>query len=127
MRVLSERVSLQRLCRSLLASGAIAVVIGGLAHAQNLDQGKSAPKLFADNCAACHHRARGLAKGRFNLALFLFLQKHYTSSAGSAWALTSYLESVDSPQRGRSHAAATKPSAHASSSAPRPPAPVPGR
>src|SRR5215471_11649559 len=126
MRVLSELMSLRR-CRSLLASGAIAVVIGGLAHAQNLDQGKSAAKLFADNCAACHHRARGLAKGRFNLALFLFLQKHYTSSAGSAWALTSYLESVDSPQRGRSHAAATKPSAHASSSAPRPPAPVPGR
>src|SRR5215472_164086 len=99
MRVLSERVSLQRLCRSLLASGAIAVVIGGLAHAQNLDQGKSSAKLFADNCAACHHRARGLAKGRFSLTLFLFLQKHYTSTSGSAWALASYLESLDTPKR----------------------------
>ena len=126
MRVLSELMSLRR-CRSLIASGAIAIVAGGLAQAQNLDQGKSATKLFADNCAVCHHRARGLAKGRFNLALFLFLQKHYTSNAGSAWALTSYLESLDSPQRGRPRAAATKPSAGASPFAPRPPAPVPGR
>jgi len=127
MQLASERTSLRKRWFRLLALGTLLVLIGSTAHAQNLDQGKSAAKLFVDNCAACHQRARGLAKGRFNLALFLFLQKHYTSSAGSAWALTSYLESVDSPQRGRSHAAATNPSARASSSAPRPPASVPGR
>jgi len=49
---------------SLLAVGAMSVLIGGGAHAQNLDQGKPAPKLFADGCATCHRSARGLAKGR---------------------------------------------------------------
>jgi len=83
------------------------VLIGGAANAQNFDQGKSVARLFADNCATCHRSARGLAKGRFSLTLFLFLQKHYTSNSGSAWALTSYLESVDSAQL---RAAAAKPS-----------------
>jgi hypothetical protein len=106
------------------------VLIGGGAHAQNLDQGKPAPKLFADGCATCHRSARGLAKGRFRLTLFLFLQKHYATSSTSAWALTSYLESVDTPQRGRSRAAAAKPSAPAtrtSRSSVRPPASVPAQ
>jgi mono/diheme cytochrome c family protein len=110
--------------------GAISVASGGAAHAQNLDQGKSAPKLFADGCATCHRSARGLAKGRFSLTLFLFLQDHYASNSSSAWALTSYLESVDSPERGRSRAAAAKaapPAASPSRSSLRPPAPVPVR
>jgi mono/diheme cytochrome c family protein len=121
---------LQRLRRGLLALGAIAALIGGAAHAQNLDQGKPAAKLFADGCATCHRSARGLAKGRFRLTLFLFLQKHYATSSTSAWALTSYLESVDTPQRGRSRAAAAKPSSPAtrtSRSSIRPPASVPAQ
>jgi len=65
---------LQKLGRNLLALGAIAVLIGGTANAQNFDQGKSVARLFADNCATCHRSARGLAKGRFSLTLFLFLQ-----------------------------------------------------
>ena len=119
-----------KLWRSLLAVGAMSVLIGGGAHAQNLDQGKPAPKLFADGCATCHRSARGLAKGRFRLTLFLFLQKHYATSSSSAWALTSYLESVDTPQRGRSRAAAAKPSSPAtrtSRSSMRPPASVPAQ
>ncbi len=119
-----------KLWRSLLAVGAMSVLIGGGAHAQNLDQGKPAPKLFADGCATCHRSARGLAKGRFRLTLFLFLQKHYATSSSSAWALTSYLESVDTPQRGRSRAAAAKPSSpatRASRSSIRPPASVPAQ
>jgi hypothetical protein len=58
----------------------------------------------------------------------LFLQKHYASNSSSAWALTSYLESVDSVQRGRSRAAAAKPSppTRTSQSPIRPPASVPG-
>src|SRR5882724_6087028 len=113
-----------------LALGTILVLIGGAAHAQNLDQGKSAAKLFADGCSSCHRSARGLAKGRFRLTLFLFLQKHYATSSSSAWALTSYLESVDTPQRGRSRAAAAKPSSaatRASRSSIRPPASVPAQ
>ena len=115
-----------KLWRSLLAVGAISVLIGG-AQAQNLDQGKPAARLFADGCATCHRSARGLAKGRFHLTLFLFLQKHYATSSSSAWALTSYLESVDTPQRGKSRAATAKPSTRASRSSIRPPASVPER
>src|ERR1700730_13450783 len=130
MQVASELMSLQKLWRSLLALGAISVLIGGVAHAQNLDQGKSVARLFADSCATCHRSARGLAKGRFSLTLFLFLQKHYASNSSSAWALTSYLESVDSAQRGRSRAAAAKPSPPGTRTALsplRPPLPVLGR
>jgi hypothetical protein len=118
----------QKRARSLLALGAISVLIGGAAHAQNLDQGKTAERLFADGCATCHHSARGLAKGRFRLTLFLFLQEHYASGSSSAWALTSYLASVDTTQRGRSRAAAAKPSpasAGTSRSSIRPPAAIP--
>jgi mono/diheme cytochrome c family protein len=101
--------------------------LGGAAQAQNLDSGKSAPTLFADGCASCHRNARGLAKGRFRLTLFMFLQEHYATSSSSAWALASYLESVDSVPRGRSRDAAAKPSpaARSSRSALRPPQPVP--
>jgi hypothetical protein len=129
MQVASELKSLQKRWRSLLVLGAISVLVGGGAHAQNIDQGKSAARLFADGCATCHRSARGLAKGRFRLTLFLFLQQHYASNSSSAWALTSYLESVDGPQRGRSRAAAAKPSPHAVSRSRfsiRPPASVPG-
>jgi mono/diheme cytochrome c family protein len=128
MPVAPERVSLRIRWRSWLAIGIISVLAGGVAHAQNLDEGKSVTRLFADSCATCHRSARGLAKGRFSLTLFLFLQKHYASNSSSAWALTSYLESVDSVQRGRSRAAAAKPSppTRTSQSPIRPPASVPG-
>jgi mono/diheme cytochrome c family protein len=112
----------------VLALGAMAMLTGEAAHAQNIDQGKSAPRLFSDSCAACHHNARGLAKGRFRLPLFLFLQQHYAANSSSAWELTSYLESLDTPpQRGRAHTTGAKPSARASRSSLRPPAPVPNR
>jgi mono/diheme cytochrome c family protein len=129
MQLASERMSLRKRWFRLLALGALLVLIGSTAHAQNLDQGKSAAKLFGDSCATCHRSARGLAKGRFRLTLFLFLQEHYASNSSSAWALTSYLESVDSAQRGRSRNAAAKPSPPATrSSRPmiHPPAPAPG-
>jgi mono/diheme cytochrome c family protein len=98
--------------------GIFAVLTGTSAHAQNLDQGKSAPKLFADGCAACHRSPRGLAKGRFKFTLYLFLKDHYASGPDSASALASYLVSVDdSNQRGPSRAAA-KPRSSARSSTP---------
>jgi len=93
--------------RALAALGIIVVLTGTAANAQNIDQGKSAAKLFADGCATCHRSPRGLAKGRFKLTLYLFLKDHYASSADSASALASYLESVDSNQRGPSRAAET--------------------
>ncbi len=97
---------------------------GSVAVAQNLDQGKPAPKLFAESCASCHRSPRGLAKDRFHLTLYLFLQKHYSSGSSSAWALTSYLESIDSGKR----VAAKKPQAASTArTSLRPPAPVPAR
>ena len=122
-------VTLQKPWRNLLALGVISVLIAGTAHAQNLDQGKSGARLFADGCTACHRSPRGLAKGRFSLSLFLFLQKHYAVNSSSAWALASYLESVDSAQRGKSRAAAklSPPETRPSRSSIRPPMSVPER
>jgi hypothetical protein len=119
-----------KLRRCLLVLGAIYVLIGTAARAQNLDEGKSAPRLFMDICATCHRSARGLAKGRFRLTLFLFLQKHYVSNSSAAWELTSYLESVDNPKRGRSRAGAANSSSRvtgATGSSTRPPLPMPQR
>jgi mono/diheme cytochrome c family protein len=124
-----ELMSPKKSGRVLFAFAVIAVLTGSAAGAQDLDQGKPAPKLFADNCATCHRSARGLAKGRFSLTLYLFLQKHYASNATSAWALTSYLESVDSAKRdpSRTEAKRSPPATGTSGSSLRPPMPVPGR
>jgi hypothetical protein len=128
MKSASERMSVRKAWFRLLAIGAILALTGSPARAQNLDEGKPAARLFADNCTTCHHGARGLARGRLSLTLFLFLQDHYASNSSSAWALTSYLQSVDSAPRGRSRDAAAKPppTARLSRSVIRPPEPVPG-
>jgi mono/diheme cytochrome c family protein len=116
-----------------LALAAIAMLSCTAAVAQeNLDAGKTAPKLFAESCSACHRSAKGLAKGRFSFTLYLYLQKHYASNSSSAWALTQYLESVDAGKRSPTRAAAAATPGRASStwtshSPLRPPAPVPGR
>jgi hypothetical protein len=120
----------------LLALAAIAFLSYSAASAQeNIDAGKSAQKLFAETCAACHRSPRGLSKGRFSFTLYLYLQKHYASNSSSAWALTSYLESVDAGKRAPTRAAAASPSPSPSRpastwsphSALRPPASIPNR
>jgi mono/diheme cytochrome c family protein len=108
--------------RCLLTLGALLLLAGGPATAQNLDQGKSGQKLFAGSCVACHRSPRGLAKGRFNLTLRYFLQQHYSSGPDTAAALADYLQSVDTPPPGKPRSNA-KHSAHGT----RPPAPVPQR
>jgi mono/diheme cytochrome c family protein len=121
--------------RSLPAFAVIALLGCSSAHAQeNLDAGKTAPKLFAESCAACHRSAKGLSKGRFSFTLYLYLQKHYASNSSSAWALTSYLESVDSAKRVPTRAAAATPAQPAprsstwtAGSSLRPPASIPNR
>jgi len=126
---LAPRKRRRRLIALTVLLGGMSLLTGSPSHAQNIDEGKSAARLFADSCTACHRSARGLAKGRFRLTLYLFLQKHYASNSSSAWALTSYLESVDTPSRGRTRAAAAKPSTSAArtNSLLRPPQPVPNR
>src|SRR5215467_10304893 len=99
------------------------------AEVQDLDQDKTAAKLFATTCTECHRSARGLAKGRFSITLWYYLQQHYTSSSATARTLTAYLQSVDTPPRsktGKSQPQPTK-SVATSASALRPPAAVPAR
>jgi hypothetical protein len=96
---------------------------GRLATAQNLDQGKSGQKLFADSCVTCHRSPRGLAKGRIHLTLTYFLRQHYSSGSDTASALADYLQSVDTPLPAKSRGG-TK---HSSRAAQRPPASVPNR
>lgn len=113
-------------CGLLVWAVMVTVTLGGsVALAQNLDRGKPATKLFAESCASCHRSPRGLSKGRFHLTLYLFLQQHYSSGSSSAWALTSYLESVDSGKRVSTKSAAKKGASR--SRLLRPPAPVPVR
>ena len=115
----SKPLSRARLRHHLLVLGAIYWLTGAAALAQNIDEGKSATRLFSDSCATCHRNPRGLAKGRFRPTLFLFLQDHYTTSSSAAWELSSYLASVDRTQSVRSKA-----SSH-SVTTKRPPKPVP--
>jgi len=107
---------------------AIMISLPASAQVQNLDQDKNGPKLFAASCADCHRSARGLAKGRFSLTLWYYLQQHYTSSSATARTLTAYLQSVDTPPRSKTGKSQppTK-SAATSASALRPPASVSGR
>ncbi|MGJ4947131.1 cytochrome C [Bradyrhizobium sp. HKCCYLS20291] len=109
----------------LAAAAALVLMAINGASAENLDAGKPAPRLFADSCASCHRSPRGLAKGRFRLTLYLFLQQHYTSSSDSASALSTYLQSVDTPAGGRP--ARTARSISRAERPPRPPLPVRGR
>jgi mono/diheme cytochrome c family protein len=108
----------------LAALAVMALAASVPAGAQNLDQGKSAAKLFADSCAACHRSARGLAKGRFRLTLYMFLKDHYSTGSDTAWALASYLADIDNASHGRPPGKPKKPPA-ASHSALKPPMPVP--
>ncbi len=115
-----------------LALGGLALLTMAAARAENLDEGKSGPRLFADSCAACHHGPRGLTKGRFRVTLYLYLQKHYASNSTSAWELASYLESVDEgpkgAAKGKAHASKrTATAAPRSGDSLRPPAPIPQR
>jgi mono/diheme cytochrome c family protein len=102
MRLTSKLLQRPKLGRYLLVLGAVCALLGPAALAQNIDEGKSAPRLFADTCVNCHRSATGLAKGRFRPTLFLFLQDHYTASKSEAWELSSYLAAMDTPPGARS-------------------------
>jgi len=84
----------------VIALGALVMLIGSAANAQNLDEGKSPAALFANGCAACHKSPRSLARGRIRLQLFMFLKDHYSTSSNEAWALSAYLASAGETPRG---------------------------
>ncbi|CCE07971.1 conserved exported hypothetical protein [Bradyrhizobium sp. STM 3843] len=104
--------------------GTLLLLAGTAALAENFDAGKSGARLFADSCASCHRSPRGLAKGRFRLTLYLFLQQHYTSGSDTASALASYLQSVDEPPA--AHGTTPHRTKGRSDRPPRPPRPVTG-
>jgi hypothetical protein len=107
----------------------VTALAGGLAQAQDLDQGKSGAQLFAADCVDCHHSPNGLAHDRVSWTLSSFLQEHYTTSSASAQALTAYLQSIDArrsnPQPAVHNRRAGEDSASASSLRPAPVAPQP--
>ena len=101
-----------KLGRGLLVLGALYLSSGPAVQAQNIDEGKSAPQLYAATCTACHRNPGALAKGRFRATLASFLQDHYTTGVGEAWALAGYLASVDAgPARSRAAKPKRPPSA----------------
>src|SRR5260370_23497523 len=61
------------------------------ARAENLETGKSGPRLFSSNCSMCHSSPRVLTKRMNNWALTDFLQKHYTATQTAAHELSAYL------------------------------------
>jgi hypothetical protein len=76
----------------VLSGLAVAVISPGPTRGQvNIDQGKSASELFANDCAVCHKSTRGLANGRNSLTLSLFLREHYAASGQQAAALAAYV------------------------------------
>jgi mono/diheme cytochrome c family protein len=84
----------RRLGQNLLVLASLCV-LAGPADAQNIDEGKSAQQLYAATCSECHRNPAVLGKGRFRATLAAFLQDHYTTGVGEAWALAGYLASVD--------------------------------
>ena len=81
----------------LLLFANVVVMLGhNLARAENLEAGKSGPKLFSSNCSMCHSSPRVLPKRMNNWALTDFLQNHYTASPTAAHELAAYLLAVDS-------------------------------
>jgi hypothetical protein len=63
------------------------------AHAQDLNQGKTPPQLFAAGCAACHPSPRGLGRQLGAASLVTFLRQHYTTSREQAAVLAAYVGS----------------------------------
>ena len=110
----------------VIALGAMAMLAGTAARAQNLDQGKSPAALFANGCTTCHKSPRGLARGRIRLQLFMFLKDHYSTSSDEAWALSSYLAAAGEAPHARPRTGSSKPhgARHGGDLVVRPPAPV---
>jgi hypothetical protein len=78
--------------RLAFAIGLFVGLAPAMAQAQtNLDQGKTPAQIFANDCAACHKAARGLANGKNSSALADFLREHYTTSREQAAALAAYV------------------------------------
>lgn len=72
---------------------------GHQTEAVDLNEGKTAPQMFSTDCAVCHQKPGGLAKGRSAGQLASFLRQHYTTGSQQAGMLAGYLTS-DGMDRG---------------------------
>jgi mono/diheme cytochrome c family protein len=102
-------VSRKGLPLSWAIGAALSVVSLAPAGAQNLDAGKSGAQIFSQVCASCHRSPRALRGASAS-----FLREHYTTGAGMAAAVATYLSSA-----GRDPGAAESPAQSR-----RPPAPI---
>ena len=80
----------------LFSVNVVILLAHNLARAENLEVGKSGPKLFSSNCSMCHSSPRVLPKRMNYWALTDFLQNHYTASQTAANELAAYLLAVGS-------------------------------
>jgi hypothetical protein len=76
-----------------LTFGLLALALASSAGAQgNLDQGRTAPQLYASACATCHKSPQSVSKTKWFFGLESFLREHYTSNRESAAILAAYLK-----------------------------------
>src|SRR5262245_15265757 len=76
---------------------------------QDLDAGKTAPQLFAQDCSTCHKSPQGLVKTMSGGSLVSFLRQHYTSSSASANLIAGYLLAAGGSPRDRQKDQAKQP------------------
>lgn len=66
---------------------------GAQTEAIDLNDGKTPQQMFASDCAVCHQKPNGLAKGRNAGQLSGFLRQHYTTGTQQAGMLAAFLTS----------------------------------
>jgi hypothetical protein len=76
---------------TLFILGVVVALGGRPASAEDLDAGKSGPRLFASNCSGCHRSPKGLAKSHSAGSLQGFLRQHYSTGPATAAELAAYL------------------------------------
>lgn len=101
---------------------------GHQTEAIDLNEGKTPAQMFASDCAVCHQRPNGLAKGRSAGQLSSFLRQHYTTGTQQAGLLAAYLTSSGmdrgAPARATGRDAPERPAARERTPATRPPAAI---
>jgi hypothetical protein len=104
---------------------------GHQTEAIDLNEGKTAPQMFASDCAVCHQKPNGLAKGRSTGQLANFLRQHYTTGTQQAGMLSAYLTSGGmergTPAPAVARDAPERPGARERGPVDRPPAAIGGR
>src|SRR5262245_53819099 len=79
-----------------LGTGSLALCFARSARDQgSLEEGKTAPQLYAANCASCHKSPQSMTKATGTFGLESYLREHYTPSAQSAAIIAAYLEGLE--------------------------------